>query len=976
MSLTYSKPYAAVADATLTIAIQIIEDDTYFYLLFDEEASIRGARKHFDEKMTAGYKLPVQTMERPYQSEVDAMPDDTEETHDSRASGEDYLHDRREPYRERTRSPAQPTVIGEGRRWNDYEVGRYPYERDSREHNGYARDPRDREEDTRYRKSTVQIYDYRDEDRDSRACQPHKGDSWRPDDDQRDAWRHASRDRSEGAPSRSQQAKELDDGWGGYDAMDKQRRQEQVQRDWAQEGRAMERERREKRMEEREQRHAEREAARWEQQAKSERRRELREAAERARPEVETIEQKRAAAQAAAQAAALSGPSIGAGWGQPVVQATVPTAPVVAQHANKMPLPPMIPARSGLANGRVAPAALTSASRAHARSAQLPSFRSKAARPVYAIKTEATDALHPTSVEPPSTGVITSAQAGARKDSPVRDALEKSPTPGRVSGSDAIASTRQQSRKKQRRAQPAASLSEASASDDDDLPAARPARRFSAKPKKAKRARPLPSEPTITWTTSEDEEEEKEAKQGNGEDRIRASSDDDASDSELERAEKARKAEELAATHPGLLQGVDIVLPAPNEAALPPSIKAETAADLEAPLSSPLSSPPIDIIPLPATHQAETDAVNVVELVLPAPEKLPPPSVHADLPKRDLEESDAVAAESAMPLSKRARLMSPSLPVSVEAVSLRDDATSLRRLDIDTNDGTALLPDAVDTTLADDLMVSPAQDDHEGIADVEEVVGAVGHAASAPASEPAKKKSRARAPAKGSKKGSKKGRKGTAAATAVPVVAQPPITRPSELGITASEDAYYLKLALSRLRQGHDLLPPEQPVPHEHTAEARHEKGCARAEGFYRIPQLEKLSYLAARNQARVGETAGASTSASAIAVSRLARANARQFASGLDKHKKATASDTDLLQFNQLKSRKKQMRFARSPIHDWGLYALEHIPAGEMVIEYVGESIRQQVADHREKAYERMGIGSSYLLWVDPLGSTTVVLD
>jgi SET domain-containing protein len=36
------------------------------------------------------------------------------------------------------------------------------------------------------------------------------------------------------------------------------------------------------------------------------------------------------------------------------------------------------------------------------------------------------------------------------------------------------------------------------------------------------------------------------------------------------------------------------------------------------------------------------------------------------------------------------------------------------------------------------------------------------------------------------------------------------------------------------------------------------------------------------------------------------------------------------------------------------------------MVIEYVGELIRQTVADRREKAYERSGIGSSYLFRVD----------
>lgn len=81
-----------------------------------------------------------------------------------------------------------------------------------------------------------------------------------------------------------------------------------------------------------------------------------------------------------------------------------------------------------------------------------------------------------------------------------------------------------------------------------------------------------------------------------------------------------------------------------------------------------------------------------------------------------------------------------------------------------------------------------------------------------------------------------------------------------------------------------------------------------------------------------------------------------------------------DALKFNQLKTRKKRLKFARSPIHDWGLFALEKIDANDMVIEYIGEMIRQKVcllrivyfvakvADHREKVYEKMGIGSSYL--------------
>lgn len=217
------------------------------------------------------------------------------------------------------------------------------------------------------------------------------------------------------------------------------------------------------------------------------------------------------------------------------------------------------------------------------------------------------------------------------------------------------------------------------------------------------------------------------------------------------------------------------------------------------------------------------------------------------------------------------------------------------------------------------------------------------------------------------KKGSKQAKKAAAAAAARARRAAPEEDGPSapeatltpaDLGIIDEEDLYYLKLALLRRRAGVSLVPESRPEPHEDLARPKHDTGSARTEGYYKIAQIEKLSYLAARNQARA--EAGASSS---IAVSRSARVNARSLASGLDKHKKATANDTDILQFNQLRTRKKQMRFARSPIHDWGLYAMEQIPAGEMVIEYVGESIRQQVADKREKMYERQGIGSSYLL-------------
>lgn len=150
-----------------------------------------------------------------------------------------------------------------------------------------------------------------------------------------------------------------------------------------------------------------------------------------------------------------------------------------------------------------------------------------------------------------------------------------------------------------------------------------------------------------------------------------------------------------------------------------------------------------------------------------------------------------------------------------------------------------------------------------------------------------------------------------------------------------------------------------------------HKTGSARSEGFYRIPDASKSAYLPHRNKAIVSVKKGSKVAPSHVASafvssSRMNRANNRRLVVGFEQHKKATASDLDLMKFNSLKVRKKQLRFSKSPIHDWGLYAMEHIDANDMVIEYVGEIIRQQVADHREKRYERMGIGSSYLFRID----------
>lgn len=81
---------------------------------------------------------------------------------------------------------------------------------------------------------------------------------------------------------------------------------------------------------------------------------------------------------------------------------------------------------------------------------------------------------------------------------------------------------------------------------------------------------------------------------------------------------------------------------------------------------------------------------------------------------------------------------------------------------------------------------------------------------------------------------------------------------------------------------------------------------------------------------------------------------------------KDTIGTHNDYLKYQQLKGRNKHLRFGRSQIHDWGLFALEPIEKNDLVIEYVGEVVRQRVADLREQRYTMEGIGSSYLFRID----------
>lgn len=184
------------------------------------------------------------------------------------------------------------------------------------------------------------------------------------------------------------------------------------------------------------------------------------------------------------------------------------------------------------------------------------------------------------------------------------------------------------------------------------------------------------------------------------------------------------------------------------------------------------------------------------------------------------------------------------------------------------------------------------------------------------------------------------------------------------------EDAYWLGQALAATH--HEVAPDlsDDEMSEDETAVKEghplfHTAGSWRAQGWKKVPQIAKVEYLPERNRAVVSKD-----DASALTTGRTARVTGRRLAHDMETTRKTASSaataESDLFAFNQLRIRKKQLRFSRSPIEGYGLYAMETINPGEMVCEYVGEVCRSAVADIREQRYLRQGIGSSYLFRVD----------
>mmetsp|Transcript_25960 Transcript_25960/g.39290 ORF Transcript_25960/g.39290 Transcript_25960/m.39290 type:complete len:1246 (+) Transcript_25960:56-3793(+) len=88
------------------------------------------------------------------------------------------------------------------------------------------------------------------------------------------------------------------------------------------------------------------------------------------------------------------------------------------------------------------------------------------------------------------------------------------------------------------------------------------------------------------------------------------------------------------------------------------------------------------------------------------------------------------------------------------------------------------------------------------------------------------------------------------------------------------------------------------------------------------------------------------------------------------DAEERKAKADRDSIQqkYFLMKSTPLDERLAarRSHIHGWGLFCKIDLPKDSMIIEYMGEVVRQSIADRREATYETVGIGSCYMFRLD----------
>ncbi|KAI1723082.1 SET domain-containing protein [Ditylenchus destructor] len=161
--------------------------------------------------------------------------------------------------------------------------------------------------------------------------------------------------------------------------------------------------------------------------------------------------------------------------------------------------------------------------------------------------------------------------------------------------------------------------------------------------------------------------------------------------------------------------------------------------------------------------------------------------------------------------------------------------------------------------------------------------------------------------------------------------------------------------------------------------------GCARAQGFFKFSAANKfrLRQLAketlnneddptfvpvATHLTAVGPEDGRQVRHKIVDINNTERLQTQLLQMPLSERvaMRNCMESNELKKIGAEKFRPKELKFSRSTIHGWGLFAMETIPPDEPIIEYVGEVVRHSIADVREKKYEKQGMGSSYMFRIN----------
>ncbi|KAK5978773.1 Histone-lysine N-methyltransferase [Trichostrongylus colubriformis] len=130
------------------------------------------------------------------------------------------------------------------------------------------------------------------------------------------------------------------------------------------------------------------------------------------------------------------------------------------------------------------------------------------------------------------------------------------------------------------------------------------------------------------------------------------------------------------------------------------------------------------------------------------------------------------------------------------------------------------------------------------------------------------------------------------------------------------------------------------------------EGGCARTRGYFKMSMKEKRSLIRRPEDEQRDRTLLSDRDEAAV------RHNLVHTKESRSMHRRLLTTmgdtNTDFFKVNQLKYRKKMIKFARSRIHGWGLYAMEAIAPDDMIVEYVGQKVVTVDGDKRIVIYSK----------------------